>query len=240
MKYNKKIHIIALFLFFTLYWIILSYEMIAENFPINSMHWLDVLLSEGSGYNSCMLLGTMYPFLFLLLLNQNLNNCNILYLIRMGRNKYLMNTFRAVCQSALSFTFIFTVVQFVFIISFSNFNLLIQANYFYYFMSAYLVYCSFYIMTGLIFVLIKFLLSSQTKALIFTFIIMLTISVIGLVYHRWTPVMELFIYDRLITNSLTISLLFLKIIKFMILSFGIGFISFFIFKEKDITSNESV
>lgn len=238
MNFKAKMYIISYYIFFSFYWIFVNRNYL--KYLDNTIDTLLYLTGSGAGFNSVMLHGTVYALLFLLVFNDQLVTSKEQYLVRQERKKFLNDTLRINIKVSLLFNLIFISTSAVFIVIFQDFELLIKSNYFIGVLISFVINSVYYVFVGAIFCLIYTILFSKTRALLLTFLSVVVLSVMCLIYKIWTPVNELFIYDSLYYNRLSVLDVVLKFIKIVILIGFIHYVTFQIFREKDVLRSEDL
>jgi hypothetical protein len=187
-----------------------------------------------------MLHGTVYALLFLLVFNDQLVSSKEQYLVRQERKKFVNDTFKINIKASLLFNFIFISTSLLLTVIFQDFEFLIKSKYFIGVIISFVINSVYYVFVGAVFCLIYTILFSKTRALIFTFLSMVVLSAMCLIYKIWTPVNELFIYDLLYYNRLSILDVVFKFIKIIILIVFIHYVTLQIFREKDVLHSEDL
>lgn len=238
MNFKTKIYIGGYYIFFSLYWLLCNWNSLKH--LDNTIGTLLHLTTSGAGFNSAMLHGTVYALLFLLILNDQLVTSKEQYLVRQERKKFLHDTFKINIIVSLLFNFIFISTSLVLTMIFQDFELLIKSKYFIGVLISFVINSVYYVFVGAVFCLIYTILFSKTRALLFSFISMVVLSVMCLIYRIWTPIIELFIYDSLYCNKLSVLDVVFKFVRIVILIGFIHYVTFQIFKEKDVLRSEDL
>lgn len=236
MRYKKIIYSLVYVVIFFLLWIFLNRNYISILDKLDE-HGLVTLTSAYSGYNCIISHGSLYVILFMILLTVEIPKDTIQYLIRIKRKGYLHMMYKKTAVVVLQFAIIFASVL-VFLTMYYEKDVVLFSTTFWigtiiFAVTLYL----YYYFVGAVFNFFNLMLFSNQKSFIFTFVLMVVLMRVG--RRVWTPVTTLDVFDDLYSSNLNVLNVVLDIIILIVLSLGTHFLTYIIFKDKDVLNEKS-
>lgn len=191
------------------------------------------LTSAYAGYNSIGAHASVYTVFFLISLFLSLPNNLIQILIRKKRIDILLTEYKRLFCAAMQFAGMFIGVLIIFTAIFEKKEMLFETGFWWGAVLSFFVLVLYYFFIGTVYIFFRLVITSNTKSFVCTFAVSILLLCIDKFMSVWTPVSKIDIFDFLFKNKLFIEDVILNGIKIIILITAIFYITYIMFKEKD-------
>lgn len=238
MKYKRLTYSLVLIIVFSFLWLHLNrnYLPLLDELGLQGMIYLT---SAYAGYNSIISHASIYAVFFLLLYVLSAPNNCIQIFIRKKRIDIILTEYKRLLCAALQFAGLFMGVLVIFTAIFEKKEMIFETGFWLGVVIIFVILVLYYFFIGTIYVFFRLVITSNTKSFVFTFIVSILLLCFSRFMSIWTPVSNIDIFDLLFEKKLYLEEVMFNSIKIIILIVAIFYITYVMFKEKDILDEKN-